>query len=387
MDARPQFVRGEFPARFGAYWQVLKALIFTFLLLLPVVSRSQQASLPAIGRIVGNDISVEGGMPGARNTSTAPNIVITNGNVITVHSGEARMVLAVGGEIDICGPAKLTILESGQSITVALDFGHVRAELPASANLRLFTPTIIATPLDIQGAVRDVTLGLELDDSLCVLATGGAIQLEHQFSGEQLIVPQSGEFFLAGGKLLPVAGKPGTCQCAATPPPQQVQPAPAPTIPEFGLTAPPETTQVPPKTPPLATVAPQPSVEVSVMANGNDAHPVTPPEKKPTPVVPPASVPLYTVVAPPLTFEAGSPAPPADPPANTFLLVREAHVDPDWEFNGHVDAPGFAESMQKALGQGPVSQSSAAQQPEHPKLKHRVWSFFKKIFVGNVSQD
>ena len=92
----------------------------------------------------------------------------------------------------------------------------MRVQLPAAAQLRIFTPTIVATPIDIGGAPRDFTVGLDLSDSLCVVATSGALRLEHQFTGEGLIVPQSGEFFLAAGKLLPVAGVAGSCQCVIT---------------------------------------------------------------------------------------------------------------------------------------------------------------------------
>ena len=96
-----------------------------------------------------------------------------------------------------------------QAITLALNFGRMRVQLPAAAQLRIFTPTIVATPIDIGGAPRDFTVGLDLNDSLCVVAASGALRLEHQFTGEGLIVPQAGEFFLAAGKLLPVAGVAG----------------------------------------------------------------------------------------------------------------------------------------------------------------------------------
>ena len=214
----------------------------------------------AIGRVEGNDISVEGGTVAGRNSATiAPSILVSNGSIVTVHSGQALMILASGDEVDICGPTKFTLLQSGTSLTLALNFGHVRVRLPASADLRIFTPTIVATPIDIGGAPRDVTVGLELDDSLCVLATTGAIQLEHQFTGERLIVPQSGEFFLSEGKLMPVAGTPGSCQCAAmhmqAPTQPRVVPSPAPAIPEIGLTTPLDTTQRLPQTPPSVTPA------------------------------------------------------------------------------------------------------------------------------------
>jgi hypothetical protein len=377
LDLRPPFFVCQ---------RLVGVLILAVLLLPLAVSRAQDAPLQTIGRIEGSDISVEGGMPGARTANATPNILITNGSVVTVHSGEARMILAAGGEIDICGPAKLTLLESGSSITLALNFGHVHVRLPVNADLRLFTPTIIATPLDIEGALRDVALGLDLDDSLCVLATGGAIQLEHQFSGEKLIVPQTGEFFLAGGKLVPVAGKPGTCQCAALQQPEvRPAPTPSPSIPEIDLTAPIETAQAQPQpqVPPATAPQEQPNIELSLLAHANETHPVTPPEKEVASIAPPVSVPVYTVIVPPLIFDAHAPAAPSDPPVNTFLLVRQAHVDPNWEFSGHVDAPPFAEALQSALGEKPSAQPSI----QKPQPKHRIWAFFRRIFEGNGSQD
>ncbi len=91
-------------------------------------------------------------MAGSGTATVAPSIFVANGSVITVHSGMAQMTLLAGGEIDICGPAKLTLLESGTAVTLALNFGRLRVQLPAATSLRIFTPTIIATPLDISGA-------------------------------------------------------------------------------------------------------------------------------------------------------------------------------------------------------------------------------------------
>jgi len=331
----------------------------------------------------GNDVSVQGGMaPGNDNETITPSILVANGSVVTVHSGQARMTLFSGGEVDICGPAKFTLLQSGGAITLALDFGRMRVQLPAATPLRIFTPSIVATPIDISGGARDVTVGLNLDDSLCVLATSGAIQLEHQFSGEKLIVPQTGEFFLNAGQLLPVVGKPGSCQCAA----MQTRPAipPPAELPEYALASRTPAAE-PPQPKPSASPAPQepptqPNVEFSIPAHANEAHPAAPTAKNPTPAVPPTSEPVYTVVAPPLTFSASSPAPPPEPPLDTFMLVREAHVEPEWEFKGHVDAPNFSEAMQHALGEGGAAPD---QPPAEPQKQHGgFWHVLRRIFGG-----
>src|SRR5271154_5317096 len=200
MCPRSQFVPKARRVSWSAR-RVLLGFLAGVILICPLVARAQDSPFGAIGRVEGRDISCENGTPATGVTSTVgQNIYVSNGTVVIVH----------------CGPAQFTVLLSGDAITLALDFGRVRLELPANTALRIFTPTIIGTPLDIAGGSRDVNVGLSLDDSLCVRATSGAIQLEHQFTGEKLIVPQAGEFFLNAGRLLPVAGTPGSCQCTPT---------------------------------------------------------------------------------------------------------------------------------------------------------------------------
>jgi hypothetical protein len=249
----------------------------------PIAARAQSSPFGAVGRVEGRDISCETGDPANGGSSAVgPSLEVSNGTVVTVHSGQALLTLFAGGQVFVCGPAKFTVLLSGAAITLALNFGRMRVELPANTALRIFTPTIIGTPLDISGGSRNVTVGLSLDDSLCVLASSGAIQLEHQFTGEKLIVPQAGEFFLNAGKLLPVAGTPGTCQCtAATPNP------PAPTHPQYAVIVPPPATR---KTDRVPAPAPAPVADA------------------PSPVTPPATAPVIVTVAPPPATTTPAPA-------------------------------------------------------------------------------
>ena len=324
---------------------------------------------------------------GTGTSVAAPSIYVMNGSIVTVHSGNGKMTLFSGGEVEICGPAKFTVLLSGDAITLALNFGRLRVQLPESSKLRVFTPTIIGTPLGISGAARDVTVGLNLDDSLCVVAASGAIQLEHQFTGEKLIVPQAGEFFLNLGKLLPVAGTPGSCQC--TEPEERVVPAPAGPPPEYAVNATPpaELAPAPAAAEPEAAAAAIPTVEFSIPANANEGHPIVPQARDSAPTAPPVSAPVYTVVLPPLVFMANSPAPPPVPTADMAVLIREAQVSPEWEFKGRVEEPEFAQAMQRALGQrAPETQpapAGATQPSEEPKKKKGgFWASLKRAFGG-----
>ena len=393
MPAQFQFARGII----SAHWRV-RRLLLPFLLLACLVLclaplRAQQSPPPGtIGRVEGNDVSVEGGAAATNGTATsAPSMFVVNGSIITVHSGQARMTLAGGGELDICGPAKFTLLQSGPAVTLALNFGRMRVQLPAAAQLRIFTPTIVATPIDIGGAPRDVTIGLDLSDSLCVVATSGALRLEHQFTGEGLIVPQSGEFFLAAGKLLPVAGVAGSCQCVSL----QARKSPAvsgplPRSPEMGLISKPQ-----PEAPPVAEVAsnppvfpqteppppaaapdPGPAIQIRQLAAANHLHPNAPAPANEVPDAPAVSIPIYKVVMPPLMFSANGPAPPGEPSTDMILLVRIAHVEPEWQFKGRVEAP----QLEQVSVRGPNRSPSAPRSSQ--KKKGGFWAALKRAFGG-----
>lgn len=399
-------------------------------------ARAQQPPPDAVGEVQGNDVSVDGGTAAMVGTSTqAPQMFVTNGSVLTVHSGTAMMTLFAGGEVDICGPAKITILRSSGAITLALNFGRMRVRLPPQTSLRVFTPTVIGTPLDISGGARDVTMGLNLDNSMCVLASNGAIQLANQFTDQTLIVPQSGEFFLSAGELQPVAGKPGSCQCTAVkpqppPPPAPIQefaqeappPAPsaaspAPQVPaNVGpLTAPPIVVATPqyvqatpaapaprhsnnasPTSPPaladqpFADVVPTlqpgtpapPPIEYSVPASVSEAHPVVPPARElPAAGAPAGPPPTYAAVIP-LVYSASAPEPPGVLTPDMTLLIRTARVDSQWNFSGTVPAPEFVAAMRQSLGEETAKQPPAAD-PAAPKKKRGFWSSLKRLFGGS----
>jgi hypothetical protein len=360
------------------------------------VSRGQQMPPGAIGRVEGNDVSVDNGATAdnapAAATPGSPSFVF-NGSVLTVHDGKARLTLVAGGQVDICGPAKFTLLQSGASITLALNFGRVHLQLPVSTPLRIFTPTMIATPLDIGGANRDIIAGLDSNDSLCVVATSGAIRLEQQFTGAGLIVPQSGEFFLSAGNLVPVAGTPGSCECT----PMHVQSLPPPPIPVMGVTSrdrlnveqyPSESAPTPAPTPapPTETAAkepaPEPNVQLRVLAGANDTHPILPAPKAAAPPPPVVSVPEYKIILPPLVYSASSlPAPPEVPAIGAVLLVRTVHVEPDFQFTGHVEAPHMETVAQKSSS-SPGKQGAGEGNSSGGK-KDGFWARLKRAFGGS----
>ena len=305
----------------------------------------------AVARFTGDDISFEGSTLGAA-IPGGTSFFISTGTVLTVHSGDARLTLPGGGTVDICGPAKLTLLESNDTYTVALNFGRVHVRLADPTLVRVFTPFVMATPVSIAEEARDFTIGLDLNDAMCVYASQGAARLEDQFSSEGLVVPQLGEFFLSGEKLSPVGGPAGTCRCFRneahafplravpnTTSPPAAGSAPAAASPALVVAAPPAA---------AAATAPAPTTAAAPAAATNSAPPATaapnisatntppspapakkktPPIKSSKPQPPPVSatntpqqpppaisttLPIKTSVIP--TVEAAAPPPP--PPAH-----------------------------------------------------------------------
>jgi hypothetical protein len=382
MSSPIQFVRLMWRQSAAVRVCALVAALLFFLGVSAGTARAQDvAPAGAVARVEGADISVEGGAGAVAPPSAAgaPSLVF-NGSIVTVHTGKAKLTFAAGGAVDICGPAKITVLQSAGSITLALSIGRLHLALPAGAPVRIFTPTIIATPIDISGAERDITLGLDLNDSLCVRATSGALRLEQQFTGEGLIVPQAGDFLIPSDKLVPTAGVAGNCDCTA----MHAQSAPPPNIPLMGVTSSSQL-NVPEAAPADAAeakkaAAADPNVSLRVLAKEDEVHPLPQPDKNVAatpPPPPPTAMPIYKIVMPPLGFSASSPSPPEDPSLDAVLLVRTVHVEPEYEFTGHVDAPSAIESA----GANPAP-APKAKEPKPKQSGGGFWAGLKKLFGG-----
>jgi hypothetical protein len=373
-------------AQFECFGAALRAPRWRTLLLSALIAlaaapiRAQQPSI-IVGNIEGDDVTVSSGRSDVNLSPSSGTAAVANGGIVAVKSGQARLMLVSGGEIDICGPAKFTVLQSGDSITLALDFGRIRVQVPTSTDLRVFTPTMLAIPLTINDAPRDVTVTLETDDSLCVRAGSGALLLQSQFSNQKIVVPQAGQFFFAQGNLVPVVRADMQCECVLKEARGVPSSQPWPSV---GLTAPPEVAAAPK---PAADAKPKaddrpapPDVEYSILARPNEAHPVSP-EPNAVPLPPPDSMPVYQIVMPPLTFSAASPAPPPLPAADMIMLIRTAQVDPDFEFAGHVDPP-VPEEQTKHLDEKKKAHGS---QPRLEGAKPGFWAKMKHFFLGSSS--
>jgi hypothetical protein len=256
-------------------------------------------------------------------------------------------MLNSGGEISICGPAHFTLHKTADAITLALDYGRVHPSLDTSETFTIYTPLVVATPIAISGTRRDSTLGLDQSGEMCILADRGAMRVEPQFAGQSLIVPQGGIANLSGGQIESLKGDASTCSCNY----QRIRG---------------EQPKAPASAPAVS------SREIAALS-----HPVQPEPKKADAAPASSPEPVYTVLMPPLSFDASSPAPPPDPSPETILLVREVRMRPSVVLHGHVNpAPVQTPPAETVVPPAPVSDRRPESQPG---LMNRMRNFFRKL--------
>ena len=296
-------------------------------------ARPDQPVSDSVGVIDGEAIAVTGPMS-MEVVNGQVKTVLHNGSDVRVKSGNARIDLVEGGQISICGPAHLSVLKSGGSLTIALDTGTVHVRIEHELPLNIYTPLIQAQTVAIGDGPRDALVGFDSSGAMCIRANLGAIRLEQQLTGQNVIIPQTGDVFLFSGQLEHLRTSAGHCACAlqiakATPPPQ------------------PPATQ-------FATVE----------------------------TLPPNEEPIYQFVMPPLIYEANAkvqPEPEIDP--RMIVVIRRVRVRPTLIFQGRVEGDGVAVAPP---GPPPASSPVTANAPKAPapsndSLVNRVRNFVRKL--------
>jgi hypothetical protein len=327
----------------------LKTFAITLLVVLAAISftpvRLLTQNMPVIvGRIEGDDLAVKTITNAGVEIDAGPTVV-ASGSDVTVRSGHALLLLDAGGEISICGPAHFTLVKSSGAITLALDYGRVHPSLDSPEIFTIYTPSVVATPVAIAGARRDATLGLSQDGEMCILTARGALRVEPQFAGQSLIVPQGGVVNFSGGQIESLRSDASSCSC------------------DFPRAR-------------MERQLPSPPREISALS-----HPRQPNPNKPDAATPPAlsQEPIYTVIMPPLSFDANSPAPPPDPSPETILLVREIRMRPTVVFRGHVNPAPTEATLGASVALPPPTTVADRRANPQPSLMTRVRNFFQKL--------
>ncbi|HVB36540.1 MAG TPA: hypothetical protein VND42_04810 [Candidatus Acidoferrales bacterium] len=376
------------PRKFGAFGASLLLACGIF-----ATHASAQTTAPILGEIAGDDISVLGPSHIIEENS-AREIAFGGGSTLVVHSGKARVEFAGGGELEICGPAKFTVLASGEALTVALSFGRVHVKFDASRPITIYTPLILATPMALGNQPRDVTIGLMNTGTMCILAARGAVQVQQQLSGETLVIPQPGEILLQGTSSLGAArAASGSCRCDFDEP-----------IAQQSIPSPPFVSQqqaphelIPNQTPPPAQIANQtpPGLAANAVPSRGSAHrrpSVTKsqltPSRSATAAEPPVNQPAR-IDLPPIGYDARSVTAATEPlSVATLMLAKEEVVQPDWIFHGTVAAAPLPAAKRVHAGAAhPPAKITAKQQPKKPAARKGFRARFHDFFAGSPAKS
>lgn len=307
-----------------------------------------------IGVIEGEAISVTGPMS-VEVVRGQVKTMLRSGSDIHVKSGEARIDLVEGGQITICGPAHLSVLKSGGALTVALDTGSIHVRIEREPTMTVYTAQIQARPVAIGDGPQDILVGFETPGAMCIRANRGAVRLEQQLTGQNILVPQGGNVLLANGQLDGLQNGAGHCEC-------ELQ---------------------------IARAATPSSPEVSVLASGDDVRKAAAdakPNAPPDPVEKPAvkEEPVYQVFMPPLRFDASAKVQP-EPDPRMIVLVRRVRVRPTLIFQGRVEGDPVATAVVTPPPPlvAPPSSAPKTQPPASDSVVDRVRTFFRRLWKGN----
>ncbi len=308
-----------------------------------------QPASDAVGVIDGEDIAIVGPMT-VEVVGGQTKTVLRSGSDVRVKSGRARISLAEGGQISICGPAHFSVLKAGGSLTVALESGVIHARLDREPALTIYTAQIQAQSVAIGDEPRDVLVGFENAGMMCVRPYRGAMRVEQQLSGQTVMVPQGGDVMLANGQIDSLQNGTGHCNC-------DLEIAKAPKLP-------------PASAAPVAIPRTESSPDTLIASVPEAAEKS---EQK--------TEPIYTVTMPPLQFDANAKVQP-EPDPRLMTIVRRVRVRPTLIFQGRVDGEPLATAAALPSQAPAVTAPANAQAvPVQGSVVDRVKSFFHKLWT------
>jgi hypothetical protein len=341
----------------------LRGIVFAVLGALFLCARASSAEpLPqepqgeVIGTIEGQAIAVKGPMS-VQVVGNEVKTLLRSGVDIRVKLGRARINLAEGGSIAVCGPAHISMLKAGNALTIALDSGTVHAHVEGNLTLNVFTAQILAKTVAIGDGAQDVLVGFDTPGLMCARASRGALRLEEQFGGQSVMVPQGGDVLLANGQLQGMRSNSGLCACEA-----------------FEST----TSRASMAAPEVSTLASSEEIKKNVTPRQPTAKAVVNPPAPELAKVPSVE-PTYQVFMPPLRYDATAKVQ-DEPDPKLIVLVRRVRVRPTLIFQGRVEGNPVANSLSAAKTKAEQPQSKPGTAAS-TSVVDRVKSFLKNLWT------
>ena len=318
---------------------------------------AQEPQGEIIGTIEGSAIALKGPMS-VQVVGNEVKTLLRSGVDVRVKNGHARINLAAGGSIAICGPAHISLLKAANGLTIALDSGTIHVRIEGNLALTVFTTQILAKTIAIGDSPQDLLVGFDAPGLMCVRAGRGAVRLQEQFGNQSVVVPQGGDVTLANGQLEGMRVNSALCACE----PYAVETA------DNSKGSAPE----------ISTPASSEEVRKSAALK----NPL-PPKKVGSPVEAPKPEvePTYQVYMPPLRYDASQKVQ-DEPDPKLIMMVRRVRVRPTLIFASRVegDAPP---SEAKSLSAAAVKPQTAIAKPApaNARLLDRVKNFLKSLWA------
>lgn len=145
--------------------------------------------------------------------------VVSSGTEIDVAQGAARLHLQRGGEILICGPARLSVIAGGSgSLLISLEQGGINLRYASGVPDSVLTPDFRVDTVVPPGEFSSTSASLALDQTgrLCIHDQGSALTLQAMAGGNDhsLIAGDRLLFRPSDGASTPVP----SCSCDPRPP-------------------------------------------------------------------------------------------------------------------------------------------------------------------------
>jgi hypothetical protein len=313
-------------------------------------ARPDEPGSDSVGVIDGEAIAVTGPMR-VETVHGQVKTILRSGSDVRVKSGTARIDLVEGGQITICGPAHLSVLKSGGSLTVALDSGTIHVHVEREPALTIYTAQIQAQTVAIGDGPQDVLVGFDTPGAMCIRANRGAVRLEQQLTGQSILIPQAGDVLVLNGQLENLRTSAGRCSCE----------------------------------PQTAKATPPPEPEISRLATADEVRQRSldaKPSATPAPVekLGVKEEPIYQVFMPPLVYDANAKVQPDFDP-KMIVLVRRVRVRPTLIFHGRVEGEMVAAVIPPpALPPAASTNASRPAAPASDSLVDRVRNFVRKLW-------
>ena len=354
-------------------------IVFSGAALADAHPRPQEPQGEVIGTIEGQAIAVKGPMS-VQVVGNAVKTLLRSGVDVRVKLGRARINLAEGGTIAICGPAHLSMLKAKNALTIALDSGTIHAHVDGNLTLNVFTAQILAKAVAIGDGPQDVLVGFDSPGLMCMRANRGALRLEEQFGNQSVMVPQGGDVTIVNGQLQGMRSNSGLCACES---PDSV--TTATNINGAKGSEGNQGTEI-------STLASHQDFQNALNSQKNIAPRKVLPQNSAAPKAPefpkaaPAAEPIYQVFMPPLRYDASAKVQ-DEPDPRLIVLVRRVRVRPTLIFQSRVEGDPIptAHSINAAKSSSTLPQAHTAKtaDPATSSVVDRVKSFFKSLWTPN----